>query len=208
MKQIKVHRLVALNFIDNPKKFKYVQHIDGNLHNNHVNNLKWAFSKTKKVVDESSLNDAIWRPIYINGEVTNYSVSVKGDIRVANTLQLLSLSLCVGYASCTIGHKDKRYKKLAHRLVAEAFIPNDDVEKKYVNHKNYNRMDNRVENLEWVTQSENTKHARLKAGRKSYKVPVIRWNLDGTEPFYYDSVKEAQAEIGPGSGVGHCVTDG
>lgn len=50
-------------------------------------------------------------------------------------------------------------KLFVHRLVAIAFIPNPD-DSPMVNHRNGNQIDNRLENLEWMTCGENNAHAR------------------------------------------------
>ena len=64
-----------------------------------------------------------------------------------------------GYALVTLQNDSGEYKTVrVHRLVAIAFIPNQD-NKKEVNHINGNKLDNQLNNLEWVTSKENKKHA-------------------------------------------------
>lgn len=63
-----------------------------------------------------------------------------------------------GYRICYLYNNCKREKKRIHRLVAEAFIPNKN-SLPVVNHIDGNKSNNKVDNLEWATRSENMQHA-------------------------------------------------
>jgi hypothetical protein len=94
-----------------------------------------------------------WRSI--PGYEGIYQVSSEGRVKNAYGHVLKPEMARNGYKR--IKFFDKK-KFQVHRLVALAFIPNPD-NKEVVNHKNGIKTDNRVENLEWNTWSENVKHA-------------------------------------------------
>mgnify|MGYP003478362873 FL=1 len=62
-----------------------------------------------------------------------------------------------GYYTVTTKKGDKIARTRLHRMIAKAFIPNPD-NKPCINHKDLNRTNNSIDNLEWVTYSENIKH--------------------------------------------------
>lgn len=68
----------------------------------------------------------------------------------------------------------------AHRLVAEYFIPNPN-NLPYVHHKDENKLNNNVDNLEWVAPSKNSKEHLLKKERKVEKAKYLLNNLPGEE---------------------------
>lgn len=73
--------------------------------------------------------------------------------------------LPTNYIQVTLTKDNKNYYKYVHRLVAEAFIPNPN-NLLEVNHKDSNRKNNCVDNLEWCSSKENKIHSILYGNRK------------------------------------------
>ena len=89
----------------------------------------------------------------------NYSLSNDGVITNLTTGHIKSAWLCKnGYYYVDLQNKGYKRKFPLHRLVAQHFIPNPD-NKPTVNHIDGDKSNNSVSNLEWLTYSENTKHA-------------------------------------------------
>lgn len=101
--------------------------------------------------------------------------------------------------------KQKKHKShTIHRLIAEAFIPNPE-NKPQVNHINGDKKDNRIENLEWVTASENIRHAfenGLKISLKGEKTGSAKLkNSDIVEIFNLRKLGWTQQKIADKFGV-------
>ena len=94
-----------------------------------------------------------------------------------------------GYLCINLSKNKKIYGKKIHRLVAEAFIPNPE-NKKTVNHKNGDKKDNCVSNLEWMTNLENIKHYWENGFKKNFNVNIEANRINGMksakEIFAYD----------------------
>jgi hypothetical protein len=97
-----------------------------------------------------------WRIIESN---PNYEVSNTGRVRRIGRDKDHSMTANKrGYLKTDLYSNSIRSVVRVHRLVAETFIPNPD-NKPEVNHKDGNKLNNSVENLEWVTKKENCQHA-------------------------------------------------
>jgi hypothetical protein len=116
----------------------------------------------------------IWKPI--PGYEGKYEASSLGRIKsVPRKHQLKEIIMTLddhnsGYKVVKLRGLLGYKKCFVHRLVAKAFIPNP-MNKEIVNHKDLNRWNNTLNNLEWLTQSENVRHGY--ENRRSIPSPVI-----------------------------------
>lgn len=172
----------------------------------------------------------IWKDVV--GFEGLYAVSNMGNVRSLHWYggdKIVDLAKSVrpdGYMVCCLSKKGKSKHCLIHRLVADAFIPKEEG-KDFVNHKDENRSNNRVENLEWCNKSYNQLYSMNlhperkelftdnlrnketgKIGSRFTKKGIPHTRLervkkclrDGTVVGIYNSASEAAFEMGVDSG--------
>lgn len=100
--------------------------------------------------------EEIWKDIV--GFEKYYQVSNLGRIKTKSTGKVRKQGITRGYPSFTFQIKGKAYNLTVHRIVAKAFIPNPN-NYEVVNHKDGNKTNNNVDNLEWCTTQHNVREA-------------------------------------------------
>lgn len=127
-----------------------------------------------------------------------YEGSTTGQIRNAATKCIRSLTIQKdGYEYVTMRRDGKYWSRSIHRLIALTFIDNPD-NLPTVNHKNWDRTDNNVDNLEWASRSNQVLHQPRPRNRsKGSSRPVWKCDVLTRERlFMYGSVRDAAEAMG------------
>ena len=140
-------------------------------------NKKWRKYGKRDNMEKEIILQEIWKKI--EGH-ERYSVSTFGRVRndiTGNLLNTLGAENTYVRISLMKNNKQKRFR--VHRLVAQAFLPNPD-QRPTVNHKNKNKSDNYVGNLEWSTIAAQNIHKNINKEKKepsSYRERGV-WRID------------------------------
>ena len=124
----------------------------------------------------------------------SYKVNEKGEVFSLKRNKKMKTSINhKGYEQIYICVNGKKKTTFVHRLVALAFIPNPK-NLPQVNHKDGNKLNNNVDNLEWVSDNTNQIHAF----RNNLKIrkPVVMLNLNTGEEKDFESIKACADYIG------------
>ena len=130
------------------------------------------------------------------------------------TMKLKPFILPNGYGQVILCYNKKRFKGYIHRIIAEELIPNPK-NKPEVNHKDGNKMNNDIENLEWSTPSENATHmfnnlnpnkTRAMGHRNMRSNAVAKHDLAGNHIQDYENIAAACKEGFLHSGISQAAS--
>ena len=204
-KTVQLHSLVAEAFIKpiEPKENKkiIVKFKDENKNNVHVNNLQFDYqniikkiNKNQNIDNEQNINEEITIDNFKGKKISNfpnYLISKQGQVYSTKTNKIKIAEINQnGYCRIELLNENGKKKFYIHRLVAEAYIPNPN-NYNQVNHKDLNKHNNNIDNLEWCNESMNMKHNADNKPENSRKIiqldPLDETKIIGT----YNSIKEA-----------------
>jgi len=101
-----------------------------------------------------------------------------------------------GYCTCVLNNNKTRKTYKVHRLVAQTFIdnPNNFTD---VNHKDENKSNNRIDNLEWLTHKENMHYGNAMRGlcQENKKIAVVQYTMENVFIKRWDCIKEAAVHL-------------
>lgn len=126
-----------------------------------------------------------------SGDIFSYAKKGKGNKSFDK--KMIGCVINSGYKTVVLTKDKKKNSFLLHRLIAQTFIPNPE-NKPCVKHKDGNKLNNCIENLEWVTHKENSMHGWANGLCKITDKDIKRRIETGKRDGFTDGLKKYQNE--------------